>query len=354
MIRAAWRKSLPTLLNLREKSQLLSGSEIERTLVRLAHEIVEKNNGVANLGLVGIMRRGVPLAAAVGEDSWDASRRPQVPVGTLDITLYRDDLSTVGTRPEVKQEQHGVRHSGQGHRPGRRCALHRPHGSRRAGRALRSWPPAPHSALRAHRSRPSRTCPSRRASSAGPSRPRTDEIIEVKLQETDGADKVLLMERIARRTMKPLGSLLSINQLTTEQIESILALARRMDPKRPSQLLRGKRVVLLFYEASTRTRTSFEFAAKALGAMTTLVTATVVQHREGRVADRYRLDGRVHRRRRHRHAASQQWLGAFAVALHVCAGGECRRRHAPASFAGAAGRADDSEPQETASRASAS
>lgn len=75
--------------------------------------------------------------------------------------------------------------------------------------------------------------------------------------------------------MKPkLGSLLSINQLTTEQIESILRLARRMDPNRPSQLLRGKRVVLLFYEASTRTRTSFEFAAKALGAVTTLVTAT--------------------------------------------------------------------------------
>jgi len=65
--------------------------------------------------------------------------------------------------------------------------------------------------------------------------------------------------------MKPqLGSLLSINQLTTEQIEAILALARRMDPDRPSQLLHGKRVVLLFYEASTRTRTSFEFAAKAL------------------------------------------------------------------------------------------
>jgi len=74
--------------------------------------------------------------------------------------------------------------------------------------------------------------------------------------------------------MKPLGSLLSIHQLTTEQIESILALARRMDPNRPSRLLHGKRVVLLFYEASTRTRTSFEFAAKALGAVTTLVTAT--------------------------------------------------------------------------------
>ena len=75
--------------------------------------------------------------------------------------------------------------------------------------------------------------------------------------------------------MKPsLGSLLSIDQLTTEQIEAILALARRMDPNRPSRLLHGKRVVLLFYEASTRTRTSFDFAAKALGAMTTLVTTT--------------------------------------------------------------------------------
>jgi aspartate carbamoyltransferase catalytic subunit len=70
----------------------------------------------------------------------------------------------------------------------------------------------------------------------------------------------------------PLGSLLSINRLTTEQIEAILALARRMNPDQPSQLLHGKRVVLLFYESSTRTRTSFEFAAKALGAVTTLVT----------------------------------------------------------------------------------
>jgi aspartate carbamoyltransferase catalytic subunit len=73
--------------------------------------------------------------------------------------------------------------------------------------------------------------------------------------------------------MKPqLRSLLGIEQLTTAQISSILALARRMDPSRTSQLLRGKRVALLFYESSTRTRTSFEFAAKTLGAVTTLVT----------------------------------------------------------------------------------
>ena len=73
--------------------------------------------------------------------------------------------------------------------------------------------------------------------------------------------------------MKPqLHSLLGIEQLTNAQIEAILALAKRMDPTRPTQLLRGKRVALLFYESSTRTRTSFEFAAKTLGATTTLVT----------------------------------------------------------------------------------
>ncbi len=70
----------------------------------------------------------------------------------------------------------------------------------------------------------------------------------------------------------PLRSLLDIQQLTTSQIASILENARRMHPNRPSQLLRGKRVALLFYESSTRTRTSFEFAAKTLGATTTLVT----------------------------------------------------------------------------------
>jgi len=69
-------------------------------------------------------------------------------------------------------------------------------------------------------------------------------------------------------------SILGTDQLTVSQIEAILKLARRMDPRRPPQLLRGKRVVLLFYEPSTRTRTSFEFAAKALSATTTLITAT--------------------------------------------------------------------------------
>jgi len=70
------------------------------------------------------------------------------------------------------------------------------------------------------------------------------------------------------------GSLLGIEHLDTQEIEGLLKLARRMNPQKPRRLLRGKRVVLLFYEASTRTRTSFEFAAKALGATTTLVQSS--------------------------------------------------------------------------------
>ena len=87
--------------HLREKSQLMSASEIERTIVRLAHEIVEKNNGTDGLGLVGIKRRGVPLAQRLAK-ILARIEKVEVPVGTLDITLYRDDLSTIGHRPEVR------------------------------------------------------------------------------------------------------------------------------------------------------------------------------------------------------------------------------------------------------------
>jgi len=70
------------------------------------------------------------------------------------------------------------------------------------------------------------------------------------------------------------GSLLGIEHLDAKQILSLLTLARRMNPLKPRPLLRGKRVLLLFYEPSTRTRTSFEIAAKSLGAMTTLVLSS--------------------------------------------------------------------------------
>lgn len=70
------------------------------------------------------------------------------------------------------------------------------------------------------------------------------------------------------------GSLLGIEKLEASEILKILQLARRMNPQKPRPLLRGKRVVLLFYEPSTRTRSSFEIAAKSMGAMTTLVQSS--------------------------------------------------------------------------------
>lgn len=88
----------------REKAQLMSASEIERTLVRLAHEIVEKNNGAEDLVLVGVRRRGVPLAERLGALTGRIESRP-VPVGELDIKFYRDDLTTVDSKPVVKPTQ---------------------------------------------------------------------------------------------------------------------------------------------------------------------------------------------------------------------------------------------------------
>jgi pyrimidine operon attenuation protein/uracil phosphoribosyltransferase len=77
-----------------EKSQLMSAAEIDRTLQRLAHEIVEKSGGTKNLALIGIRRRGVPLAQRIAL-AMRGIDGVEVPVGTLDITLYRDDLSKV-------------------------------------------------------------------------------------------------------------------------------------------------------------------------------------------------------------------------------------------------------------------
>jgi pyrimidine operon attenuation protein / uracil phosphoribosyltransferase len=93
------------LPNLRQKAQLMSASEIERTLVRLVHEIIEKNDGAKDLGLVGIRRRGVFLAQRIGQMISRIEKVP-VPVGTLDITLYRDDLSPLA-KPVVQKADIG-------------------------------------------------------------------------------------------------------------------------------------------------------------------------------------------------------------------------------------------------------
>jgi len=91
---------------LREKGRLMSASEIERTLVRLAHQIVEKTDASEGLALVGIKRRGVPLADRLAALIGGIVKRP-VQTGVLDIQFYRDDLSTHGVRPLVSEGELG-------------------------------------------------------------------------------------------------------------------------------------------------------------------------------------------------------------------------------------------------------
>ena len=82
----------------RVKAQLMSASEIDRSLVRLAHEILERTEDLDKLAFIGIRRRGVPLARRIAKKISQLENR-EVPVGILDINLYRDDLSTVGAAP---------------------------------------------------------------------------------------------------------------------------------------------------------------------------------------------------------------------------------------------------------------
>ncbi|HUH64475.1 MAG TPA: bifunctional pyr operon transcriptional regulator/uracil phosphoribosyltransferase PyrR [Terracidiphilus sp.] len=181
--------------NLREKSQVLSGSEIERTLVRLAHEIVEKNNGVADLGLVGIMRRGVPLAGRLAK-ILGRIEKTRVPVGTLDITLYRDDLASLDHRPQdpqVKKREmefdiqnkdivlvDDVLYTGRTARAALDALFD--HGRPRRIQLCVLID-------RGHRELPIEATFVGRTIQTSAS-----EIIEVRLQESDGADKVLLLE----------------------------------------------------------------------------------------------------------------------------------------------------------------
>lgn len=89
---------------LKDKKVLLDGDGIRRGLVRISHEILEKNKGVENLVLVGIRTRGVPLARRIAENI-EQIEGYEVNVGVLDITLYRDDLSTVTQQPIVHKTE---------------------------------------------------------------------------------------------------------------------------------------------------------------------------------------------------------------------------------------------------------
>lgn len=182
------------VVNLREKGRLMSASEIERTLVRLAHQVVEKSNGSENLALIGIKRRGVPLAERLGKLIAGIEKRP-VDTGVLDIQFYRDDLSTAGPRPVVTPGSIGFDVTG---RDVVLCddVLYTGRTVRAALDALfaHGRPRRVQLAVlidRGHRELPIE------ATYVGKNVPTSSrEIIEVKFQEVDDDEQVLLVERV--------------------------------------------------------------------------------------------------------------------------------------------------------------
>jgi len=173
----------------------MSPSEIERTLVRLAHEINERNNGVSDLVLIGIRRRGIPLAQRLGK-LLQRIEKKEIPVGTLDISLYRDDLTTLGPKPVVQKADLGIPVTGK--------VVILIDDVLYTGRTVR----AAMDALFAHGrprlvqfcvliDRGHRELPVEATFVGRRIQTQDNEIVEVQLKETDDAEKVLLVEKVS-------------------------------------------------------------------------------------------------------------------------------------------------------------
>jgi pyrimidine operon attenuation protein/uracil phosphoribosyltransferase len=177
---------------LREKSKIMDSALMQKALIRIAHEVIEKNKGIKDIAVVGIRNRGEHLANRIAGIIKDIEGKG-VPLGILDITLYRDDLTAVAQQPIVHETKIGfdiskkhiilvddVLYTGRTIR----CALDelidfgRPRSIQLAVLIDRG-----------HRELPIR------ADYAGKNIPTsTTEVVEVRLKESDGIDEVILAE----------------------------------------------------------------------------------------------------------------------------------------------------------------
>jgi pyrimidine operon attenuation protein/uracil phosphoribosyltransferase len=90
----------PEVENLREKARIMDATAMKRAIQRIAHEIIEKNKGTSNIVMIGIQRRGVPIANMLAEHIGEVENTA-IPTGRLDITFYRDDLSLLAEHPVI-------------------------------------------------------------------------------------------------------------------------------------------------------------------------------------------------------------------------------------------------------------
>lgn len=182
------------MATVREKKQLMGPSEMDRTLVRLAHEILEKSTDLKKLAFVGIKRRGVPLAQRLAAKIASLEGL-HIPVGILDINLYRDDLSTVGEKPVVAAKQIGFSVDGKDIVM-MDDVLYTGRTIRAALDALFDHGRAANVQLLVFIDRGHRELPIEARYVGRMVQTAANEIIEVKFQEIDNQEKVLLVERV--------------------------------------------------------------------------------------------------------------------------------------------------------------
>jgi len=181
-------------MEFREKAQIMDATKISRALSRLASEVLERNKGTDNLLLIGIRRRGVPLAERLAKKI-ERLEETSVPVGALDITLYRDDLSAIAPHAVVRKTEFPVDVTDRTivlvddvlftGRTVRAALDHiidygRPRRIQLAVLIDRGHRELPIQADYVGKSVPTKEC----------------EIIEVRLKEIDGVDQVLIVERV--------------------------------------------------------------------------------------------------------------------------------------------------------------
>ena len=180
-------------MTLKEKAKIMDKEAMEKAIMRISHEILEKNKGTGDLAIVGIRNRGEYLGYRVAENIKKISKN-EVSVGTLDITLYRDDLTEVAEQPQVHETKINFDMSGKNIvlvddvlYTGRtiRCALD---AIIDFGRPLKIQLAV--LIDRGHRELPIR------ADYVGKNVPTSlNEVVEVRLKESDGKDEVVICEK---------------------------------------------------------------------------------------------------------------------------------------------------------------
>ena len=278
---------------------VLDREDVRRTLVRIAHEIVEKTGSSpapTRLAIVGIHRRGAVLGARLRDLVAELVGEP-VPLGDIDISFYRDDVGMRGA------DYQPVVHSTHIDFPVEDTTVVLVDDVLYTGRTVRAAIDALFDygrpsrvqlavlADRGHRELPIRP------DYVGKNLPTArGERVNVRVEEIDGTDEVAIDAAATPGgddLMHP--HLLSVDDLSRDDIERILGRAEsfaevsgREIKKVPT--LRGRTVINLFYEASTRTQSSFELAAKRLSADLITLKAAGLGRGQGRVAEGHRAD----------------------------------------------------------------